>query len=322
MQHESFYEAIFKVNWSQVPLEVMEGITSGRLNWPENDGVVRDAAGRIVNHLPLVRVDKVGMPDPEQLTQLANAIRASQASAVTAAAVSTVIVVAVVAAATAHLSIKIDGVSAAVHRVYAAVDHQSRRELLSRVSEYAAAVKVGRGLLTSKATASEIGDQLSLSINRLHHLREETLHFVQGLPSAMEALDESSQAQFEQALVFIVSILDWIPMALRIEEQLCSLAGKPTLATYVMTEGVAGFWTTMDQFRKWCDMQYELVIRGRSEFGDALLARRQELRRFFNSPIHAMLLDTPAANPSCRSDPDSGHEAPTTTGGGHAGESR
>lgn len=304
------FDGIYKVDWTQVSPDVMEGLLSGRLNWPDGTGIVRDASGSIAKHLPLVRVGSGDAADPAQLAQLANAIKASQAAAVTATTVSTVIVVAVVVAATAYLSNKIDGVTAAVQRIYGAVDQQSRRELLTQVGEYAAAIKVAQGWLTSKAPASETGELLlSMSISRMKHLREQTMHFVQGLPSALKALDESGEAQFAQTLDFMVHMLDWVPMALRIEEQLCTFAGKPTLAAEVMEKGVADFQETKGQFRRWCDGQYELLARGRSDFGVALLARRQDLRDFFNSPIHSMLLDRPVVGPVVRREPEREHAA-------------
>jgi len=40
-----------------------------------------------------------------------------------------------------------------------------------------------------------------------------------------------------------------LPLALRVEEQLCAKPGKPSVAAQVMSDGVTGFETTLNQFR-------------------------------------------------------------------------
>ena len=287
-------DSLLRVDVSRVSAHVLEGLKAKTMTLSASNGNVYWAADSgktgIVAQLPLVPVSAQELESAEQLLQIGRAVQGAQAAAVTATAVSTAVVVGAIVVATAYLARKIDTVERAVKGVALTVDQQDRREYLDRMSDYTGAIQAASELLQSRAPQGEMASQAELRLDDLARSRHQLLVFIRGLPQLVESPEQTTQAQYELALQFMLGMLDLIPAALAVERELCLAANKPALARSRINDAGPQFRDVLESFRQWCEGQYRRLALGQGGFADVLLAQRPALNRLFNVATHDLLL--------------------------------
>lgn len=286
--------SLLRVDLSSVSAHVLEGLKTGKMMLSASNGNVYWAAGSgkagIVAQLPLVPVSAQELQSAEQLLQIGQAVQGAQAAAVTATVVSTAVVVGAIVVATAYLARKIDKVERAVKGVALTVEQQDRREYLKHMSDYTGAIQAASELLQSRAPQGEMAGQAELRLDDLARSRHQLLVFIRGLPQLIESPEQTTQAQYELALQFMLGMLDLIPAALAVERELCLAANKPALARSRINDAGPQFRDVLESFRQWCEGQYRRLALGQGGFADVLLAQRPALNRLFNVATHDLLL--------------------------------
>lgn len=287
--------SLLQVDLSQVPLSVREGLQAGTMTLSQSNGNVYWAEGSgktgIVKQLPLKPVSPDELAKANDLLQLAETVKAGQAATMVAVGVSTVVLLAAVVAATKYLAAKIDRLQGDIAGVAKMVGHQAQLGYVDRVTDYTSAVTNAQQWIRPGLPRSEVAEQLDQSIGSLSQGRYKTLEFVRRLRDVIDQSQLVGPEQYRQALQYMTGILDWVPVALFIERELCLAAEKPQLAHKLRTEDAAQFRSELAQFRTWCDGQYAAVARGESDYADELAAQRGALEALFNSPMHGVLLD-------------------------------
>lgn len=294
MSPTEILDALLVVDKSKVPADIVEGLASGKLTLAASNGNVYWAAGSgrtgIAAQLPMRPATPDEQAGVEQLLKLGQSVKSAQSAAVITTALSTVVVVAVVVAATTVIVSRINQVSAQVADMANALHLQDLREYVRARSYFEAKVKQSRDLLKPGLPAGELKDQAELCLNALTAQREEGLVFVRRLCDALDQHGGSNEQPYALALDFMIATLDWIPVSLNIERELCQLAGKPVMAESRRVDGAAEFRASLQQFRRWCETQYWSVARGRLAFVDTLVQRRPVLRGLMDSELHGFLL--------------------------------
>lgn len=286
--------ALLKVDLSQVPAHILEGLNSGAMQLSASNGNVywasRSGSTGIVAHLPLVPVSPEELASAEQLLQLGQAVNGAKAAAITATAVGTAVVVVAVVVATAYLARKIDKVERSVKSVALTVEQQDQREYLKHMSDYTGAIMAANELLHSHAPPSEIASLAGFRIDKLVESRHQLLSFIRGLPHLVSSVERTTEQQYDLALRFMAQMLDLIPAALVVERELCLIADKPGLAESRSGEAASQFRQALAEFRHWCEAQYRHLVLGQGGFPDVLRAQRNALDALFNSSAHELLL--------------------------------
>jgi hypothetical protein len=289
------FTSLLQVDLSNVPASVSEGLRTGTMTLSSSNGNVYWAEGSghtgIVKQLPLKQVNPDELAKANDLLQLAGTVKVGQAATMVAIGVSTVVVLAAVAAATKYLAAKIDRLQTDVAGIAGVVGQQDQREYVDRISDYTSAVTAAQKWIRPGVPRSEVAQQLEQSIGALSQWRHKTLDFVHRLRDVIDQNQPTSPEQYGQALQYMTGILDWIPVALFVERELCMAAEKPRLAHQLRIEEAQQYRSELAIFRTWCDAQYAAVAKGESDFVDQLVVQRGALEALFNSPTHSLLLD-------------------------------
>lgn len=296
--------ALMKVDLSQVSAKVMEGLQTGKMILSSSNGIVYWATGSgntgIVAHLTFMPVSPHELASVEQLLQVGQAVNGAKVAALTATAISTAVVVAAVVVATAYLAGKIDKVERSVKSVALTVGQQDQREYLRVMTDYTGAIMAAHELLNSQALNGEIASQAEFRIDKLAESRHQLLLYIRGLPPLVSSTEKTTEAQYDQAVRFMVEMLDLIPSALFLERELCLAAGKIGLAQSRIDHAAPNFREALIEFQKWCEEQYHQLALGSGRFVDVLTKHRESLNSLFNSSMHELLLGAPAAAFACR----------------------
>lgn len=294
MNPTAIFDAVLVVDKMKVPAEIAEGLASGKLTLSASNGNVYWAAGSgrtgIAAQLPMRQATPDEQEGVAQLLKLGQSVKSAQSAAVVATALSTVVIVAVVVAATAMLVSRINQVSNQVADAAEALNLQDLREYARALSSLEAKVKQSRDLLKPGLPVEELKSQADLCLHALTEQREKALIFVRRLCIALDQHGGGNEQRYALALDFMIAMLDWMPISLNIERELCLLAGKPGIAETRRVDGAAEFRASLQQFRTWCETQYLSVARGRSTFVDTLVQRRPTLRGLIHSKVHGFLL--------------------------------
>lgn len=310
MNAAAILESLLVVDQSKLAPDIAAGLANGQLTLSTSNGNAYWAAGSgrtgIAAHLPMRPLTPEERAGIEQLLKLGQSTGSARAAALLATGLSTVVIAAVVIAATAVIVSRINNVSAQVADVADALHQQDLREYLHVQTDLEALCKRSSELLKPGRVPGEVKDQAQMCLNRLAVQREKQLIFVRKMCAALDqqvdANDEQGAAtapdpqvnakeqRYAMALDFMIATLDWVPVSLATERELCLLADKPVMAQALRDHGAAEFRSSLQEFLAWCEAQYARIALGKPAFVDTMVQRRQQLDDLANSSVHDLLL--------------------------------